>query len=236
MGLSDRDYMRNRARDSDRPRPFTPPSTGMGLPWIILIWVSAAYILFKLYSAYFPVKKPHRGPTAQVQPQDVERSEIQSEQVRPRALPRHVSPAETRVAESPAPPPRREVRDTASASNTIYLCRAYSGGTFWAEAHCNQHNALIERIAYVPPSLPFDQKVSIASEQQRQGAATLQSQVTRTQESESPAASQQAQCRSLDARVVQLDAMARQPQSAQMQDWIAGQRKQARDSQFRLRC
>lgn len=29
-------------------------------------------------------------------------------------------------------------------AGTIYLCKAYSGGTFWAKAHCNQHSALIE--------------------------------------------------------------------------------------------
>ena len=32
------------------------------------------------------------------------------------------------------------------------------------------------------------------------------------------------------------DAMARQPQSGQMQDWITAERKKVRDKQFSLRC
>lgn len=50
------------------------------------------------------------------------------------------------------------------------------------------------------------------------------------------AAAKKAECRSLDTQIERWDAMARQPQSAQMQDWISEQRKQARDRQFRMHC
>lgn len=43
-------------------------------------------------------------------------------------------------------------------------------------------------------------------------------------------------CARLSERVKYLDSLARQPQSGQMQDWISGERKSARDQQFRLRC
>ena len=52
-------------------------------------------------------------------------------------------------------------------AGTIYLCRAYSGGTFWASNHCRQHNALIERIVTVPDGMPFDQQVDLGNQQLR---------------------------------------------------------------------
>jgi hypothetical protein len=81
-----------------------------------------------------------------------------------------------------------------------------------------------------------DREVAIAAEQRRNGAAAIQSTITVTQGTDAAAASKLSECKALDARVVQLDALARQPQSGQMQDWIASQRKEARDRQFRLRC
>jgi hypothetical protein len=50
------------------------------------------------------------------------------------------------------------------------------------------------------------------------------------------ATTNQLACRSLDEEVNRLDALARQPQSAQMQDWIRSKRQNARDAQFRLHC
>jgi hypothetical protein len=44
------------------------------------------------------------------------------------------------------------------------------------------------------------------------------------------------ECQALDERIKYLDAMARQPQSGQMQDWISNERKIARDRQFRIPC
>lgn len=120
-------------------------------------------------------------------------------------------------------------------AGSIYLCKGYGGGTFWSQAHCRQHNALIESIVSVPESLPFDQQVSLAEQQRRPAPAnstTTVTTVTRT----APVQDNMSVCKSLDARIAQLDAMARQPQSGQMQDWIRGERKTARDRQFGLRC
>jgi len=44
---------------------------------------------------------------------------------------------------------------------TIYLRKAYNGSTFWAQAHCSKHNALIERIESVA-DVPWDQQVQQA--------------------------------------------------------------------------
>lgn len=43
-------------------------------------------------------------------------------------------------------------------------------------------------------------------------------------------------CKGLDEYIKYLDAMARQPQSASVQDWIRDERKKARDRQFAIHC
>lgn len=122
----------------------------------------------------------------------------------------------------------------AGQAGTIYLCKAYSGGTFWAQAHCGTHSALIESIVNVPDNMPFKQQVALAEQQRRPAPAPTTT--VNTVAEPSAAQQHQAECRSLDARVNHLDSLARQPQSGAMQDWIRGERKQARDRQFGLRC
>lgn len=123
---------------------------------------------------------------------------------------------------------------TGAHAGTIYLCKAYSGGTFWAQAHCGTHNALIESIVSVPDNMPFKQQVALAEQQRRPVPASAPP--THTAAEESAAQQRIAECRRLDARVNYLDSMARQPQSGAMQDWLRGERKLARDRQFSLRC
>ena len=119
-------------------------------------------------------------------------------------------------------------------SGSIYLCKAYSGGTFWAKTNCSQHSALVDSIVSVPDSLPFDQQVNLA-EQQRH-PTTLTNTVSNTVTTNSPAPSRGVECKTLDAQITQFDSMARQPQSGQMQDWITGEKRKARDRQFQIRC
>jgi hypothetical protein len=119
-------------------------------------------------------------------------------------------------------------------SGSIYLCKAYSGGTFWAKTNCSQHSALVDSIVSVPDSLPFDQQVNLAEQQRR--SATLTNTVSNTVTTNSPAPSRGVECKTLDAQITQFDGMARQPQSGQMQDWITGEKRKARDRQFQIRC
>jgi hypothetical protein len=44
------------------------------------------------------------------------------------------------------------------------------------------------------------------------------------------------ECAFIDAEIKRLDALARQPQSGQAQDWITAERKKLRDRQFRIPC
>lgn len=120
-------------------------------------------------------------------------------------------------------------------AGTLYLCKAYNGGTFWAQAHCSKHSALIERMVSVPDSLPFDQQVNLG-EQQRRPAGNTTTTVTNTVTNNHTGNDQPSECRALAAQITQYDAQARQPQSGQMQDWISAQKKRTRARQFELRC
>ncbi len=81
----------------------------------------------------------------------------------------------------------------AAAADTIYHCKAYSGGTFWAQQHCSKHQALIDRIATVPSNLPWDQQVAIAEAQRNNAAAVVKAQTTES------SANKQDQCARLKA-------------------------------------
>ena len=121
---------------------------------------------------------------------------------------------------------------------SIYLCKSYSGGTFWSNAHCGTQKATIERIVSVPDNMPFDQQVQLgnqaASEAARLAAPPVPPVPQTIQRGTTSPSTEE--CKALDERVRYLDALARQPQSASTQDWITGERKAARDKQFQLRC
>jgi hypothetical protein len=81
-----------------------------------------------------------------------------------------------------APPPPAPVARAVEAQEnpfvkpgTIYRCRSYSGGFFWAQAHCSQHKALIDRIASVPVGMPFQQQVDVAEGERSRFESQLRS-------------------------------------------------------------
>src|SRR5690606_19541217 len=60
----------------------------------------------------------------------------------------------------------------------LFYCRAYSGGTFWANSHCNNHQGLVERILTVPNGMPFDQQVELGRQRLNQQPRTIESTTT----------------------------------------------------------
>ena len=125
-----------------------------------------------------------------------------------------------------------------SQADTIYHCKAYGGGTFWTNGTCPSKSAHIDRIANVPSGMTFDQQVSIAEGQRADATGNTQTTTTNTYSysNAAPQLGTKAVCESLNTQVSHYDAMARQPQSGQMQDWITAERKKVRDKQFSLRC
>lgn len=120
-----------------------------------------------------------------------------------------------------------------AVADTLYLCEAYAGGQFWSSGHCSKNQALIKRMFEVPGGLPFDQQVALG--QQRLKGSTVSVQPANVQRT-AQVGGTRAECAGLKDRIVQLDALARQPQTGQMQDRISSEKKQVRDRQFRLRC
>ncbi len=237
MGLDDRDYMRERSRRTfdrlvkDKDRPFTPPPTSPSLLSMILFWIGIALALYQVYG-WWERHKLQRPPEHIGRMQAAEAPTLANERQAVVPSPTPVRPSELIRGDDALPQatevPRQET------GGTIYLCRDYSGGTFWASDHCNRHNGLIETMVSVPPGMPFQQQVAIA-EQRRQTLASPTSVYTAATPAAAPVPNKLL-CESLDTRVNELDAMARQPQSPGMQDWIRQERRKSRDEQYRLHC
>lgn len=241
MGLDDRDYMRRRERrtldqllrDVDRPRPFTPPSQQPSLIVMVGWWLGAAFLLYKAYGWWTEHRRPPASEPATYRQVQVDSGE---EQASPRAPePRPVTPPR-QVAYAPAPVAPVVEAPAPRTGGTIYLCRDYSGGTFWASDHCNRHNALIDRMVSVPEGMPFQQQVQLAEQRRRILSGSTATVQTTSSHLPAPSVANKSLCESLDARVKELDAMARQPQTGSTQDWIRMERQKSRDEQFRLRC
>lgn len=236
MGIEDRDWYREIYTQKAGKQRKSPSRRRMDDEWHwaiqTMVWLLVLVMAFLIFSTYERRARLKQTPAAT------------ENQIEPNARPpasqrRQLQPPE--AAYAPVPPPAappRIVREQSFVS-TIYLCQSYGGGKFWSSAHCQQNNALIDRMETVPSNMPFEQQVALA-QQQSQAAAALSSpspvrqQATAPQQFAQP--SRRAQCDALDAEIRHWDAMARAPQSAQTQDWITGQRKIARDTQFRLRC
>jgi len=138
------------------------------------------------------------------------------------------------------------VRNLGSAGAAqVFSCVTHSGGRFWSSVHCREKNALVERIESVPAGLPWEQQVEIADQQTRQGYATQRQQMqmrgARTAGEITPSGASgggtaRQNCAYWNEQVAYYDAMARRPQSAEQQGWIAERRKETRDAQFRAGC
>jgi hypothetical protein len=123
---------------------------------------------------------------------------------------------------------------------TVYLCRAYSGGMFWSNKHCNQQSASIIRIANVPDGMSWDNQVALAEQQRSEGEALVapprRNPSAQSSTTTNVRVDKRSQCAALDQRINDLDALARQGQSGTSQQSIREQRQTARDQQFRLGC
>jgi hypothetical protein len=122
-----------------------------------------------------------------------------------------------------------------SGSSTVYLCKTYGGGTFWSRAHCNTQNALVERIESVPAGLSWDHQVEMARDQRDRERVLTSPPAAQVQQGPATA-TRVTQCASLEARINRLDQLARNGGTASYMDWVAGEKRLARDQHFRQRC
>lgn len=120
---------------------------------------------------------------------------------------------------------------------TLYLCQAYGGGQFWTRERCRERDALVERMESVPAGMPFEQQVELARDRLAQSRRSADMSSSAPGQRIAPVTNVSAgSCKFLDDRIRQLDAMARAGGHAGYMNWIARERKEARDRQFRLRC
>lgn len=264
MGLADRDYMRDRHRRIRQEEPFRPPQPKTPLLGIVVFCLVAGFILMKMLgwhkesrtvhkptsssSARAPISSPEKAdpapklappiseaPRTVATPQEkkVWRCEqggqvLYSDQGCDRSV--AMRPPELHEALPSAPAPAETTR------TQIYLCKAYDGGMFWSSAHCNQQRAHIERIAPVPPGLPFHEQVAIAQQQRDAARSAIESARAIPAQSTVGPGALKARCVALDEAIRVIDTRARQPLPGFEQDRLAAKRKQLRDEQFRLRC
>ena len=243
MGLQDRDYMHERRRERS---PFTPPParrSGLVMVGVFLVLAVGLYLGFDwliarqaaggrlpTWGVGSPKPLPQTGSNEP--PPGWQRCVVNGQTVfSPTACP---SPGRGGAgSERLTAPATRSAPQAASGSITLYHCKAYNGGTFWANTHCNQHQALIDRMVEVPARLAFSQQVEMA-EGGRRSAAALQSAPPAV--FQAPVVSNRGACDALAQQIQHWDALARQPQSAQTQDWIRAERHKTRDRQRSLRC
>jgi len=125
----------------------------------------------------------------------------------------------------------------AAHADTIYLCKAYSGGMFWSSSACGPQKATVDRMVSVPDNMAWDQKVAMGEAARAQGQAATQAPSPQAyQQAQNPQASRQTECDSLRASIANLDSQMRLPQSGQMQDWLKQRRQQLSDQRFRMQC
>lgn len=244
--------------DRDRRRsPFTPPRQRETPVWaIVLVFAVAGYAFFKGYEGWLAQQETKRPGQATQQQERLD--------VRPpvaagsgpasapsqRPLVRCNVDGRTLYTEAPCPAGTEATRTLEDAvrpipaphasngNTTLYHCKAYDGGTFWASSHCNQHRALVDRLVEVPAGLPFDQQVQMA-ERRRLDAASVAPgapSITLSASAGGDRASQAWECQQLNQQVAHIDSMARQPLPAWRQDQLRAERQAARDRQFALRC
>ena len=214
MGLIDRDYM----HDKRRQRPFSPPPERYGFGTLGMAFVFCV-VLFFLYKVA-DWKLNHRGaqPASQSGAQTAQQTAPRPAQAPIQALPRQSVHQST-------------PNETAGISK-VTKC-VVNGSTSYGDAACPRDSlssqittrANHNLIAAVRPELPRPTEVLA-----EQPILVVQN------GSFNDAAAKKAECQLLETQIEQWDARARQPQSAQMQDWITDQRKKARDRQFRIPC
>jgi hypothetical protein len=129
---------------------------------------------------------------------------------------------------------------------SLYLCKAYSGGSFWSAQPCQGQQALVDRIVTVPDGLTFKEQVRLG-EQARTEADRLrqgetgggktgpQARHKLVHHADQPR-KKQAGCATFEAKLDKLDAQARQAQTAKAQDKIAAQKRRLREQQSELHC
>ena len=214
MGLMDRDYM----KETGRYRRFNPPPKSRIFGWLskLVIFACVVYLGFKLAYWLDNRAKPVPGKAAVTATPAAEARAPQSA-----ALPS--------TQKIPSYPP---LQDSPAEPGIITKC-VTQGKTSYGDSTCAAGSIASKVIARTHQNL----MAAVTVPSTAQATETVPTSPVITQANPGPDyAAIKAECTWLDTHIKYLDDLARQLQSAQMQDWIRGERKVARDRQFRIRC
>ena len=224
MGLMDRDYMRRQRSE----RPFTPPSEKSTIGWLVLL----AIFLLILYGGFKVAKEIDNRAQAK-------RTPVGETVTAPAAIHTEPPPPQAKaLLEKPSDPEKQlgspQPGVTSSTTSSVTKCIfngqvSYIDGTCPTGASASQVTIRANENRIAAVNIPVQAPTL-------QVPTTLQSPVIAPIDTAPSFVEMKTICAALDERITQLDSIARQPQSGQMQDWLREQRKQARDRQFRMRC
>lgn len=212
MGLMDRDYM----HEKHRQRPFSPPPERFSTLGKVLVFVVALFALYKIadWKLTQQAASIAAKPTSAAFPKAVQR------------------PAEAPTTTFPRVPQYQISSNQTANTQTVTKC-VVNGKTSYGDSACPQGAVKTQVTTRADQNLMTAMRP--AAVMQTEEAASQPAAVARSTPSPD-AAAKKAECQALNAQIEHLDSMSRQPQSAQMQDWVKDERKKARDQQFRLPC
>lgn len=124
----------------------------------------------------------------------------------------------------------------------IHLCQHPSGRRAWHAEACSHAGLALERTERVPADLDWPQQVAFANQLRAQAQAQERDRsqagahAAPARSGPSGAPGRQQRCQALEERVRELDSMGRAGSRYYNLDWVRGERKTARDAQFRLQC
>lgn len=221
---------------TDEPSPFKPRSDS---GWPVTAVVLAVFAGFGAYTYLFRVPAQSEAPKTRSRtvPSHAAMPAAPTTQLdadRQRQMTLAVAPSPELIA--PLAAPSAVISD---ARTTIYLCKGYSGGTFWSDRTCRTQRATIDRMMTVPARLPFDQQVAIARGEAREAARlyeTPQPVSAAAIELAEPARNRPSICAIYDQQVRELEAEARRPLPASRQDQIRADRMNVMSARLRERC
>lgn len=147
---------------------------------------------------------------------------------------------DTSATTQPLPPPQTSAQPPSAApaaqapSTRIVSKCVVNGQTLYSDNTCPQGTAGTQVITTADHNLMAGlTPAQMAAADRVQPVAPS---VSTLAQSGNPIPDRANECAFINSEIKRLDALARQPQSVQMQDWITAERKKLRDQQFRIPC
>ena len=220
MGLMDRDYMNEkRPRQAFNPAPKKSAANTL---FMVLVFVAALFFLYKL--ADWQLNKRASGIAAQSAPKAQRTPGQPPAGQEAFTLPRESGLRPYQDQDAPAP----------VAGNRVVTKCIVNGKTSYSDAPCAR-GAVAAQVA-TRADHNIMAPVRVAASTTTETTYSPAPVVTTQNNAPSEYAAKKSECQLLDAHIQHLDSMSRQPQGAQMMDWIRDERKKARDRQFRIPC